>query len=183
MKIAITGTHSSGKTSLAKEISSAGGISYVQGDKASEIFLAHFPDKRLDELSVEDHWRLQNMMFENFNQALELKDDCVTDGLHLTCIPYGNYFSNDKIQLISGYKEFEESVMVQSNKFDLIFYLPPEIELELGGIRPSNNQLRLDIDKQIKKLLKNFKYKTLTGSVRERLESARKEINMFCQLG
>ena len=42
MKIAITGTHSTGKTTLAKGISDAFGIPYVRGDKAIQICQSRF---------------------------------------------------------------------------------------------------------------------------------------------
>lgn len=53
-KIVITGTHSTGKTTLAKKISEELKIPFIRGDKAIELCSTYFPGQSINALSVED---------------------------------------------------------------------------------------------------------------------------------
>lgn len=172
MKIAITGTHSTGKTTLAKNIADTFGIPYIRGDKAVSICRKHFPNKPINQLSVEEQWKLQRLMFESFDEVFNQEGDCVTDGFHLTCLPYGINYTNGKIAHISGYSEFAQTVIERSKCFDAIFYLPPEIALVNDNFRPQNQALRMDIDKMLFSLLQDFNYCTLSGTIKARTRKA-----------
>jgi len=176
MKIAITGTHSTGKTTLAEMISEKFNIPYIRGDKAIKICEHHFPNKPINKLSTKEQWKLQKLMFESFDETLDTDGDCVTDGFHLTCIPYGIKYTNGKITQMQGYGEFVQSAINQSKKFDKILYLPPEIDLENDQFRPLDQALRMDIDKTIYALLSDFNFRTLSGTREARLLKAGEEI-------
>ena len=67
--------------------------------------------------------------------------------------------------------------------YDVIFYIPPEIELEDDGVRHTDEEYRMLIDERIKYNLHSLAVKhpnveiiTLTGSVRERVDIALKHI-------
>ena len=169
MKIAITGTHSTGKTTIAQEAAEALGIPYVRGDKAVDICGQLFPDKPIDKLTVEDQWELQQAMFKSFDEAFEIEGSCVTDGFHLTCIPYGLNYTNLQIQRMPGYSEFVTDVFDKAAQFDKIFYLPPEIGFEDDCFRPLCQKLRMDIDEMVVDLLSGFEYKARTGNIEERV--------------
>ncbi|MDD5178194.1 MAG: AAA family ATPase [Candidatus Nanoarchaeia archaeon] len=163
MKIAVTGTHSSGKTTLAKRISNHFNIPFIRGDKAKEIFQEHFPDKPINELSVGDQWKFQQLMFQSFDEVFKQEGDCVTDGFHLTCLPYSIEYTHGDITQIDGYFEFLQKVIERSKQFDLIFYLPPELSLENDNFRPQDKDLRITIDKYLFSLLQDFNYCTISG--------------------
>lgn len=178
MKIAITGTHSTGKTTLAKSISNSFNIPHLRGDKAIDICNNHFPNKQINELSVNEQWKLQQLMFQNFDEALKSNENCVTDGFHLTCLPYGIKYTNGKITEMNGYSEFVQKVIEQSQKFDKILYLPPEISLENDNFRPQDQALRMDIDKSLYSLLQDFDYCAISGTNKARTRKAGQEIGI-----
>lgn len=178
MKIAITGTHSTGKTTLAKSISDAFGIPYIRGDKAIQICQRSFPNQLINELSVENQWELQKLMFQSFNEAFKQDGDCVTDGFHLTCLPYGIKYTNGKITQMRGYSEFVQKVIERSKQFDIVLYLPPEIALENDNFRPQDQALRIGIDKDIFSLLQDFNYCTICGTNKARTRKAGQEIGI-----
>src|SRR3989338_8681603 len=138
MKIAITGTHCTGKTTLAESISRQFNIPYIRGDKAIQICNTHFPNTPINNLSVENAWKLQKLMFESFDEALHHEGDCVTDGFHLTCIPYGLKYTDGRITTMNGYSQFVQDILDRCKKFEIIFYLPPEIPLENNYFRPQD---------------------------------------------
>ncbi|MBU2561942.1 MAG: AAA family ATPase [Nanoarchaeota archaeon] len=169
MKIAITGTHSTGKTTLARAIAERFDMPYIRGDKAVDICKILFPGKDVNLLTVEEQWKFQHEMFRAFDEAIEHAGSCVTDGFHLTCIPYGETFTNGGIRAMNGYREFCQKVHEASRKMDLIIYLPPEICLEDDDFRPKSEGLRLDIDKSILQLLEEYNFNIVHGSVDERV--------------
>ena len=170
MRIAITGTHSSGKTTLAQKIAENYSLEYVRGDKAVDIMHSVFPGKSIDSLSVKEQWRLQQEMFESFDEALNVENS-VTDGFHLTCIPYGDAFTDKQIRSIDGYNSFYQNVLARSKQFDAIVYVPPEIALEDDGFRPVDIALQRDIDTQIYSLLESFDFLTVNGPVDQRVRT------------
>ena len=176
MKIAITGTHSTGKTTLAESISSSYGIPYIRGDKAIQICESKFPNTPINKLNTKEQWELQQLMFQSFNEALDMNGDCVTDGFHLTCIPYGIKYTNGEITQMPGYGSFVQRVLEQSHKFDAVFYLPPEIALENDNFRPLDQALRMDIDNSMYALLHDYDFRTLSGTVNARTQKAGEEI-------
>ena len=177
MKIAITGTHSSGKTTLARKISEEYCIPYVRGDKAKKICDLFFY-KPINELSLQEQWRLQNLMFRSCDEIFRTSESAVTDGFHLTCIPYGIEYTNGKIAQIPGYDSFIERVMEQSRKFDKILYLPPEVELDDNKFRPLDEELRIRIDEQIYSLLQGFDFRTVCGTPESRIRISGDEIGV-----
>ncbi len=178
MKIAITGTHSTGKTTLAKNIENTFGIQYVRGDKAIQICQSHFPNKLINQLSVLEQWELQKLMFQSFDEVFKQENDCITDGFHLTCLPYGVKYTNGKITQMEGYSDFVQKVIERSKQFDFVFYLPPEIPLENDKFRPQDQALRIDIDRSIFSLLQDFDYCTLSGTIKARTRKAGQQIGI-----
>ncbi|MCK5026665.1 MAG: AAA family ATPase [Nanoarchaeota archaeon] len=177
-KIAIAGTHSIGKTTLAEKISEKFNIPYIRGDKAKEICNTNFPNIPINKLNVDDAWKLQKLMFKSFNEALDYPGDCVTDGFHLTCLPYGLKYTDGKITHMEGYSQFVQDVLDKSKQFDAVFYLPPEIALENDNFRPQDQALRMDIDKSIFSLLQDFNYRVLSGTVEARIRQVSDELGL-----
>ncbi len=178
MKISITGTHSTGKTTLAESISNKYKIPYVRGDKSIQICESQFPNKSINKLTTKEQWRVQQLIFKSFDEVFKDSKDCVTDGFHLTCIPYGIKYTNGKITQMPGYGNFIQKVLEHSKKFDRVLYLPPEIRLVDNNFRPLDQKLRIDIDKQIYSLLRDFDFRTLSGTVEARTRKAGEEIGI-----
>jgi len=175
LKIAITGTHSTGKTTLAKKLSEELGMKYIRGDKAIKIVTELFKNKKINELNTKEQFKLQKEMFKSFNEALNNEENIITDGLHLTCIPYSLTYTNNEITKEPGYMTFINEVLEQTKKFN-IFYIPPEIKLENNGFRPTDEKLRITIDNQLYELLKNYEFRTITGNTNNRIKTIKNHL-------
>jgi len=177
-KIAVIGTHSAGKTTLAEGISDRFGIPYQRGDKTQDIFKKLNFNKGVDELTKDEQWTLQQEILRSLDDLQTLDASYVTDGSSLTCIPYGLLYSNFGIRNQDGFEEFIRKARDSARQTDLFVYLPPEIALEDDGFRPEDNEVRMDIDNFVYGLLKEGKYpfRTVTGTVEQRLEQVGKII-------
>jgi thymidylate kinase len=75
-----------------------------------------------------------------------------------------------------GYIDFIHKVIEQTKKFDKIIYIPPEIGLEDDNFRPLETQLRIDIDSDIYDFLEDLNFRTVTGTVEERVRTVGQEL-------
>lgn len=54
--------------------------------------------------------------------------------------------------------------------YDFIIYLPPELPLVNDGFRPLSPAFRSKIDSSLLEILKDYKFYTVRGDLRERVE-------------
>ena len=174
MKIAITGTHSVGKTTLAHACSESIGLPFVRGDTIKETLDTLFPDRTLEELSAEEFWTLEKMGLMNRIEAEKKHHKFVSDGCTLNSIAYALMECGSKINFKDGFNEFLTTALSNAYKYTHIIYLPPEISLEEDGFRPRSNGFRHGVDEKIIELLHDFTFYTVTGSVERRVEQIRK---------
>lgn len=175
-KIAVIGTHSAGKTTLAERISKEFGIPYQRGDKTQDIFKRLNFNKGVDELTRDEQWTLQQEILKSLDELQSANGPYVTDGSSLTCIPYGLLYSNFGIRNQNGFEDFITKARESARQTNLFIYLPPEIALEDDGFRPEDNNVRMDIDNFVYGLLKEggYPFRTITGTIPQRLEQVGK---------
>jgi len=175
MKIAFTGTHCTGKTTLLNEIkvvyNKDGSFGYVP-EVARKIIDKGYPlnaDANTDSYIHYINEQLKSEQKIN-NYELFVSDRTLLDPLAYALInkelprPYiRNYF----IEMI------ENVWLLEKERYDLYIYFPIEFPLNFDNVRSSDEDYRRDVDKMIYSLLTkyNVKYVTIRGAVEKRLET------------
>lgn len=159
MKIALTGTHGVGKTTLAKMLVEKLNLPYIHEGARSVIEMLN--TYSLDYREFDDRQRslfqkcvvnLQLIVENSFEQGF------VSDRSLFDCQAYSN---------------FDIKVPNIADRYDLIVYLPIEFELEKDGVRFTDPVFQKEIDTKILKSIQNIDQNKLikvTGNVQERLE-------------
>jgi nicotinamide riboside kinase len=163
MRIAVVGTHGTGKTTLCRAIANKLHINFIP-DIVPDAFRLNFPinentppetqfwilSKQLElERNTPESWIVEKSLWDN--------------------IFYGSFSIKDK-EVISVIKK-----IVNSNaKYDIVFYLPIEFPIADDGLRSLNVKFQKAIDKKLVKYLDghHINYQTLSGSVKVRVKKA-----------
>lgn len=71
-------------------------------------------------------------------------------------------------------KEIIRYFVDRNAKYDIVFYIPPEIPLEEDGVRSLDPEFQRKVDEHYREVLeeRGIKYITITGSVEERVRKA-----------
>jgi len=171
MKIAITGTHSTGKTTLLNSIK--------QDVRSEEMLYRH---KFFNELTrtiykrgvtinesgddmtqlLTNNVHINNLLEENF-----ISDRCIIDSYSYTRYLYQQGKVSKWVYDYS-YKLLQELC----SKYDYIFWLRPEFDLQVDDVRSNDIQFQKDIDKIIEEtiFMLDIKVHVLTGDVKNRTE-------------
>jgi len=176
MKIAITGVHSSGKTTLAKRCSEYFGLKYVRGDTIRTIMGRYFPDKSYDNLTKEEYWKLENIGLSERMKAEKKEESFISDGCTLNSIAYAKAKLEKDIHMIKDFDKFSRVATDNAKHYDFIFYLPPEIPLVDDGFRPLDKEFRLLVNRILLQNLKYYTFYTISGSIEDRLRQIEKII-------
>lgn len=172
-RIAIVGTHSTGKTTLAKALSKVLNIPYTQRDFAIDIANKISPNKNMDQLLPAEHWEIQKEILDGYKKMLTNSQSFVSDGTIFTWKAYTEEFvGQELLSKIPLYPDYEKTLSELKKQYPHIFYLPPEIPLKADGFRPVSNTVRLALDNAILKELSSVQYIKLTGSLPNRLKEA-----------
>ena len=164
MKIAVAGSHGTGKSTFAKALSERLGCNYIYDIVREEAFPKGFvinentpPEVQL--WLVMRQWELEKTTPESW-----VADKCLFDYL-----VYGEIVLKDKDTLREIRKIIERNA-----KYDFVFYLPIEFPMEMDGIRSQDLEFQKDVDLRYKKCLDELgiRYITLSGSVEERVNQA-----------
>ena len=165
MLIALTGAHSTGKTTLLESLRGAlrdyTFLTEITRSVANEGHLINEKgDDRTQSLIMKAHAR--NLFYSN-----AIMDRCFLDG-----IVYTDYLHS--IQQVSS-NTLEQSLLAFERgikHYDRLFYLEPEIGLVVDGVRSSSLQFREDVIKLFEFYIKEFNLPVIriTGSLRERKE-------------
>lgn len=169
MKIVITGTHSSGKTTLARACSEHFKIPFLRGDTVREIMQRHFPGEHFYLSSDQDRWRREKIVLAERIKAEESKTSFVADGCTLNSIAYVEATIGRAIKDINEYKNFCKIALENAKKYDFIFYLPPEIPLERDNFRPTEDSFRMAVDQKLAQVLRKVSFFEVRGDVSSRL--------------
>jgi hypothetical protein len=80
--------------------------------------------------------------------------------------------------------DFEQLASYLIREYDYIFYISPEgVELEDNGVRTINEQYRINIDTEIKKIINSYKpriktYTELSGTTKERIQKIKQVMSL-----
>jgi nicotinamide riboside kinase len=176
MRIGFTGTMSVGKTTLVnalKELPEFADYTFATERskylrdlgiplntdstiKGQVVFLAERASELICENIITDRTVIDVMAFTNLAKS----------------IPY--YIGDD----------FEQLASYLIREYDYIFYISPEgVELEDNGVRTINEQYRINIDTEIKKIINSYKprikiYTELSGTTEERIQKIKQVMSL-----
>jgi thymidylate kinase len=168
MRLAVAGTHSSGKTTFAAAWSERFGVPFLRDDSVRRISaeLGHLG--RLDELPPSLAPRVQELFLAEFRSKEGAAG--VSDGVPMSCLPYGAALMGE------GFEAVRDRLALEANRltdgFDAILHLPPEFPMADDGFRPLSEDFRLRMDEELLSCLSGRKVRSITGSREDRLRSA-----------
>lgn len=170
-KIGICGSFSTGKSTIAKEISKKYDLDFVESLERKLI-----KEKEIDikSLNLEELKDFQKSLVENILKEENSKRWFVTDTTLIDSLAYTR-----EIDDIFFRNEIFKMIINEWFYYDIMFYTPLEFEIENDGVRHLDQEFREVIDKNIQYYLKlfNVKYYVLTWSVSERLDRIDRVLN------
>ncbi|MDC0535195.1 multifunctional transcriptional regulator/nicotinamide-nucleotide adenylyltransferase/ribosylnicotinamide kinase NadR [Francisellaceae bacterium] len=165
-KIALVGTESCGKSTLAKKLAK-----YFNTHWVYEVG-RDYCSKYLDQLTVDmfdsiamDHYRMCENALERSNKMLFIDSEAVVTQYYLDM-----YFSTQSSLI-------EE--IVKKQEYDLVLFLEPDIEWIDDGIRfAGDNDIRKENNDKLKQMFieRGFKFHVIEGSYKERFMTSKEII-------
>lgn len=184
LKIAVIGTHFTGKTTLCKKLQKFLEKKGIKGCIVAEVVRdCPFPINELSTLQAQD-WILneqkkREMLLEN------VCDVIIADRSLIDNFAYWMRVAENSLEAKEILKK-EEEVFEYSKSYDIIFFLQPfEKEIEDDNFRSINPEWRKEMHKRIEKIIEKFskmydgKIVKLSGSEEEVFEQAKKVVEIF----
>ena len=175
MKIAFTGAQSTGKTTLLKELKRDPELS-LKYDFRDEI------TRRMQKkgLSINEGGDdITQLLIMNSHIKNSLIDNVIMDRCALDGLVYTDWmYRKGKIQ--QWVIEYADNVFkMLIDRYDHIFYLAPEFDIEDDGVRSTDIDFRNEIVILFEKYIKawNIPVIKLTGTVEQRLNKIKETIN------
>ncbi|MDR2057970.1 MAG: ATP-binding protein [Dysgonamonadaceae bacterium] len=203
MKIAISGTYSTGKTTTALALSFLTGIMVTHARTMREILPDTFPGKKLEKCNFHELMELGVRRFtERIITEKSIKDSFISDGCPLQEWIYGTtrmitgLNPSEKPWKIKLHKKlfspewriFESSISsfgqivkkYTKTHYDAIIHLPVEFPFVADGHRPTSETYRNESEKLLCQTYKELNINILkaNGSMKERLVKIVKELNL-----
>lgn len=160
MKIAISGTHSVGKTTLFKELKKQ------EFDFFEDYYFIYEGARN----SIERGYKIgtEHLQLDCYFRHLisERGENFITDRCIIDCLSYVRFYDIFDSNLVGL---LEKNCFVDS-RYDMIFYLPIEFEMEKDKLRIEDGRAKID------SIIGNYLYKyycgkfhTVTGSIEDRI--------------
>lgn len=183
MIVAITGSHSTGKSTIVDFVKD--NPKFVSLNSVTRSTITD-KERKIDGIDNLDNAQIKIMnniisgvddivqMNKQDPSKIYLMDRCVFD-----FIAYSRSFYKQGNLSKEVLNEIESKCTNLYKHIDLFVYLPIEFDIVDDGVRSLDNNLRKNVDNEIKDLLKcnNINYITLKGNVNERIESLQNAIN------
>lgn len=168
MKIAVVGSHGTGKSTLSQRLSEALDIPVIP-DIVVEAHNKGFTINENTPLETQFWLFAKQLEFEkNFGESW-IADKCLID-----YSVYGDVLLQDQRA-----KELLAEMIRRNASYDLLFYLPVEFPVpEDGVLRSTDPVFRQKIDDRYQELLRQWEIEhyLITGSVEDRFEKAMEKI-------
>lgn len=174
MKIGITWTHGTWKSTLLEKIDNVNKIPEI----AREIVEKENLD--LNNMSLKDKWKFQiRLLKEQIIRENKIWNNFVSDRTYIDLLAYTRQLEHINKNTILFVKILENLVKKTNKIYDYIFYIPIEFQLEIDGLRHENLNFQKKIDKEIINIFIEFwiKHITLKGNVEERLKKYNNILN------
>lgn len=164
MKIAISGAQGVGKTTV---------INVLENDKKFTVFknvvrnIASRGNKINDDGDIDTQCRVLESHLSN----LDKDGDCIYDRCLWDWFVFTTYlYCHDQINE-GEFRVFKNIFKNNINRYDLIFYIPPEFDLVDDGVRSMNEEFREEIVNLFEEVanLYGLNYFEVRGTVEERI--------------
>jgi nicotinamide riboside kinase len=175
-RIGFTGTVSVGKTTLVKALQEL--------PEFKDYTFSTERSKYLRDLGIPlntDSTIKGQIVFLAERASELMHENIITDRTIIDIMAF-TYLAKSIPYFISN--EYNKLASYMLREYDHIFYISPEgIEIEDNGVRTIDPKYRMDIDKQIKKYLKEYKTKIysmheLSGTTEERIEKIKQVLSL-----
>ena len=172
MRVSISGTHSTGKTSLFQACQIAcsgrfpGEVEFIR-EVAREVIAAGLP---LNQDATVDSY-LHYILYQLKAERLATGPHVVSDRSLVDLLAYIE--TNADPSIPSALVDMLREVLwVETRYFDLYCYLPVEFDLELDGIRPGDIEYRAAVDTTLRDILSRYGVTVarVSGNVSKRCE-------------
>lgn len=170
-KVAIVGTESCGKSTLAKNLAKFFNTNFVQevGREYCERYSNRLTRDMFDRIAME-HFVLQAEKIKESNRVIFADSDAVITQYYL-----GMYFNGERSNLI------EEIIRLQD--YDLVIFLEPDVAWVDDGLRfAGEEETRRTNNEKLKKMYadRGIRFASVGGSFSERFDRARELVdNLF----
>ncbi|HBB54175.1 MAG: hypothetical protein UV65_C0017G0006 [Parcubacteria group bacterium GW2011_GWF2_43_11] len=172
MKIVVTGSHGTGKSSFAKGLAEKLGAKYIHDIVTDEIAPQGFTinEKTPPEVQImliSHQWRLEQITPQPW-----VADKCLYDYWVYSREDFEDYIKKTILMFING-----------NAPYDFVFYLPVEFPMELNEWRSPDLGFQKEMDRRYKKFLdeQGIKYIILPSFINEsasKEEAIKKRINL-----
>lgn len=174
MKIAFTGAHCTGKTTLLTDICQMAEEKNIKVGSITEvarrIINKGYPLNM--DANVDSYIHYINDQLAAENEKMNKCKIFISDRTLLDPVAYARVNSRLPRPYIPQYfiEMMQRVWLMEKERYDLYVYFPIEFGLEMDGVRPFDETYRYDIDKEIISLLEenNINYVTINGSPEER---------------
>lgn len=179
MRYCLTGTHSTGKSTLLEALKEDYPNHYFNISSTREVTSKQ--ERKLEEVTEETQNKILSGIEAREKELVEIEkeQDIIMDRSFIDFAAYTLVFGKQgKIS-----KEFAEEIVLGCKRrinsmYDHIFYLPIEFDLVDDGVRSTDESLRVEVDNAIQAILDGASNVTkLTGSVDERRNQIRNIIS------
>lgn len=185
MKIAFTGSHGVGKTTLIDNLEKE--LSRVK----SIVVTKEIPRIICELVNNTEYFRrgvnnlekqlliflgqvIQEYELTNSNFELTLCDRTIFDHWAYTLYLFEKELNNEYINIIENF------LLKHMSSYDLIFYIPIEFEVEDDGTREDDKEFQKKIDSIIINNLEKFKipFIIISGTIDDRIKIVQKQLNL-----
>jgi len=176
MKITFSGSHSTGKTTILKELKKVKEFRDIEF--ISEI-TRRLPKNKINK-NGDDGVQLKLLQFQ---KEIIMKDNFISDRGIFDVFSYTLYLEREgKISSEVMFEAFK-TLFELAPQYDIVFYIPVEFGLVADGVRDMDKSFQLDIDKYIQHVIALFDSKfnlvTLTGDIHHRVHVCKTTIKQL----
>jgi len=171
-KVAIIGTESCGKTTLAKKLAKFYNTKYFH--EVGRDFCVKYSNqltKEMFDFIAMEHFILQRKKLEESNKILFIDSDAIITQYYLDM-----YKNGEKSDLINE--------IIKLQDYDLVIYLEPDVKWVDDGMRFSGDEeVRKKNNEKLKGMYaeRGIPFVTISGSYSERFDKARELVNKLFQ--
>lgn len=174
----LTGTHSTGKSTLLTELKHLYPVAYFSDSTTREVTTKE--ERRLDVISDQTQANIFQKILERevTLKFISLQRDVFMDRSFVDFVAYTKAFQKRGCISEEFLMHMENELKNRVDMYDTIYYLPIEFEIEDDGIRSTDKALQVEVDSIIKEYLLYFnQVVTLKGSLNERISQIRSTLN------